>query len=787
MLTPNRRSALKLAAAGLAVPGVLPTVVRAETSSGPMADLTLWYRQPAVEWTEALPIGNGRLGAMVFGGVAQERLQLNEDTLWAGSPYQPAHTGAAASLGQVRDLIFAGKYTDADALIEKTMMGTPPRQMSYQTIGDLLLTTGVSSMNSGYRRQLDLDSAVTTTTYTQDGIHFTREAFVSVKDQVVVLRLSADRPKSQWLHASFTSPQKAQSRVDGTDLILDGANTGQQGIDGKLGFATHARFVVEGGQVSPGDREVLVHDADAITVLIAAATNFKHYDDISGDPAAIARAQVEAAARRPYADILADHIAGHQRLFRRVSLDLGRTEMADLPTDERIRNMKDAPDPGLAALYCQYARYLMISTSRPGTQAAGLQGIWNDKLNAPWGGKYTININTEMNYWPADPGNLAECVEPLVRLVEDIAVTGRVTAREHYGARGWVCHHNTDIWRATAPIDAAKYGTWPMGGAWLLQSLWDHYDYGQDEAFLARLYPLMTGACEFYLDALVKEPHHGWMVTCPSMSPEHTHPFGTMICAGPSIDTQILRDLFDRTVIAAGRLKRDPALAGRIKAMRAQLAPDQVGKAGQLQEWLDDWDMEAVDLHHRHVSHLYGLFPSYQINIHDTPAIAAAARKSLEIRGDQATGWGTAWRINLWARLAEGDHAHEILKFLLSAERTYPNMFDAHPPFQIDGNFGGANAVMEMLVQGWNGRVWLLPALPSAWPTGEVRGLRARGGIGVDLAWAGGKLTGATLTSVREQTIKLSCLGQTVDLHLTPGRALRLDGGLKPVAPPQGV
>ena len=783
MVHPTRRSALKLGAAGLAA----PAAIRASTAlaggeNPPPGDLTLWYKQPAVEWTEALPIGNGRLGAMVFGGVAQERLQLNEDTLWAGSPYQPAHTGAVASLGQVRDLIFAGKYTDADALIEKTMMGTPEKQMSYQTIGDLLLTTGVSSLNSGYRRQLDLDRAVSTTTYNQDGIQFTREAFASVKDQVIVVRLTADRARSLWLHASFASPQKADSRVDGTDLILDGVNTGQQGIDGKLGFTTRVRFVVEGGQVSPGDREVLIRDADAITVLIAAATNFRRYDDISGDPAAVVRAQIEAAARRSCADMLADHVAEHQRLFRRVSLDLGRSDNADLPTDDRIRNTKDAADPGLAALYCQYARYLMISTSRPGTQAAGLQGIWNDKLNAPWGGKYTININTEMNYWPADRGNLAECVEPLMALVEDIAVTGRVTAREHYGAKGWVCHHNTDIWRATAPIDAAKYGTWQMGGAWLLQSLWDHYDYGQDQAFLERLYPLMAGSCAFYLDALVKDPRHGWMVTCPSMSPEHTHPYGTMICAGPSIDTQILRDLFDRTAIAATRLKRDADLVGRVRAMRAKLAPDQIGKAGQLQEWLDDWDMEAVDLHHRHVSHLYALFPSYQINIHDTPVLAAAARKSLEIRGDQATGWGTAWRINLWARLNEGDHAHDILKFLLSAERTYPNMFDAHPPFQIDGNFGGANAIMEMLLQGWNGRIMALPALPSAWPDGHIAGLRARGGVGADLAWSGGKLRQLRLTSVRDQTVTVLCQGQSADIALSAGRPVTLDGALKIIA-----
>jgi alpha-L-fucosidase 2 len=371
-----------------------------------------------------------------------------------------------------------------------------------------------------------------------------------------------------------------------------------------------------------------------------------------------------------------------------------------------------------------------------------------------------------MNYWIADPGNLPECVEPLLAVVKDIAVTGQVTAKEQYGARGWVAHHNTDIWRATAPIDGAQYGTWPTGGAWLCVQLYDHYDYGRDARFLKELYPLMKGCVQFFLDTLVAHPKFGWMVTNPSMSPEHEHPFGTTLCAGPAMDTQILRDLFDRTAAAAAHLKTDASVANEVKAMRAKLAPDQIGKAGQLQEWLEDWDMEAPDIHHRHVSHLYGVFPSSQMNIYDTPKLTTAAKKSLEIRGDEATGWGTAWRINLWARLGEGDHAFKILKFLTGPERTYPNMFDAHPPFQIDGNFGGANGISEMLLQSYNGKVIVLPALPKTWPTGRITGLRARGGIGADLDWKDGKLATLRLTSTIDQTVSVLYGGKTVPMTL---------------------
>lgn len=763
----SRRTALKLSAAFLATINASNAAIASRTKPN---DLTLWYDHPASTWTEALPIGNGRLGAMVFGGGLTEQLQLNETTLWAGSPYQPAHKGAANHLAEVRKLLFDGKYLEAEALINKEMMATPPRQLSYQTIGSMFFGDDNAGPALEYRRSLDLDTAVARVEFKRDRANHLREYFATAVDNVIVLRLTTDQQDGVSFSISFTSPQKTQVVLDGDDIILRGTNTAQQGIAGKLNFDARVRVIADGGTLTKGSSNLTLKAAKSATILIAAATNFKSYDDISGDPEALAKAAIEKAAKKPYELLLRDHIADYQKLFHRVGLDLGRTSTADLPTDKRIQQAALEADPALAVLYYQFARYLMISTSRPGTQAAGLQGVWNEKLNAPWGGKYTININTEMNYWVAETGNLAECVGPLLSLVKDISVTGAVTAKEQYGARGWVCHHNTDIWRATGPIDAAKYGTWPMGGAWLCVQLYDHYEFGQDTAFLKELYPLMKGASQFFLDTLVAHPKFGWMVTSPSMSPEHTHPYGTMLVAGPSMDTQILRDLFDKTAEAAAALKTDAAFAAEVKTMRGKLAPDQIGKAGQLQEWLEDWDMEAPDMHHRHVSHLYGVFPSGQMNIYDTPKLTDAAKKSLEIRGDEATGWGTAWRLNLWARLGQGDHAFNILKFLTGPERTYPDMFDAHPPFQIDGNFGGANGIGEMLLQSYKGKVIALPALPSVWPTGKVNGLRARGGLEASLSWKNGKLERLILKPAIDHNFDLHYSGETLPVMLKRGK-----------------
>jgi alpha-L-fucosidase 2 len=594
---------------------------------------------------------------------------------------------------------------------------------------------------------------------------------------VIAVRLTADKARSVSLDLSFSSPLNSRpaARVEGVDtLLLAGTGEAQNGVEAALKFECRVRVLNRGGTVAAEGASLVVRGADEVLLLIASATSYRRFDDVGGDPVAINRAVVEAASARPWPDLLARHQADHRKLFRRVAVDFGTTSAALAPTDERIKASPTTDDPALAALYYQYGRYLLIACSRPGGQPANLQGLWNDKTAPPWGSKYTININTEMNYWPAEPTSLAECVAPLVEMVRDLSVTGARTAQAMYGARGWVTHHNTDLWRATAPIDNVKAGVWPTGGAWLCKHLWDHYDYGRDRAYLADVYPLMRGAALFFLDTLVRDPKTGKAVTSPSSSPENDHGHGGSLAAGPTMDQAIIRDLFSNCIAAAAILGTDATLAALLTAARDRLAPYKIGKDGQLQEWQDDWDADAKEIHHRHVSHLYGLFPSDQISIDKTPALAAAARKSLETRGDLSTGWAIAWRLNLWARLGEGDHAHGILGLLLGPERTYPNMFDAHPPFQIDGNFGGTSGMTEMILQSRNGEILLLPALPSAWPTGRLAGLRARGAVGVDVTWTRGRLESAVFTATADGRHHVRYAGSAIDLDLKAGQRARL-------------
>ncbi|HVK04145.1 MAG TPA: glycoside hydrolase family 95 protein, partial [Armatimonadaceae bacterium] len=642
--------------------------VDAEAQTGPGAQapgpLTLWYRQPATRFEEALPLGNGRLGAMVYGGVAQERLSLNEDTLWAGGPYDPVSPEAKDALPEVRRLVFAGEYEAAQKLAGEKLMARPLRQMMYLPVGSLLLDVPGDGEATDYRRALDLGSAVSTVRYVRGGVRHTRECFATAADGVIALRLSADRPGQVAFAASLTSPLPgAKAATVGTDAIsLSGRGAEARGVPGALRFEARLRVATTGGTVTAGaDGTLTVTGADSAVLLLAVATSHRGYDDVSGDPARRNDDVLARASGKGYDALRAGHVADYRRLFDRVSLHLGTTDAARLPTDERVRESARLDDPALAALYFQYGRYLLISSSRPGSQPANLQGVWNESPTPPWDSKYTININTEMNYWPAETTNLAECHEPLFRMVEEVAKTGARTAKAMYGAGGWVVHHNTDLWRASAPIDGPFWGLWPTGGAWLCRHLWEHYRFNPDRAFLERAYPLMKGACRFFLDTLVEEPETKHLVTCPSISPENAHHPGVSICAGPAMDSQILRDLFADTAGAARLLGRDADFRAELAAARDRLPPDRVGAQGQLREWREDWDAGAPERQHRHISHLYALFPSEQIDPRTTPALADAARVSLNARGDVTTGWAIAWRINCWARLGDGERTHRII------------------------------------------------------------------------------------------------------------------------------
>lgn len=715
---------------------------------------------------------------MVFGGVLRERLQLNEDTLWGGGPYDPSSEEAFEALPEVRRLIFAGKYEEAHELADRSMMGKPRFGMPYQTVGDLVLESVGLGPTTDYRRSLTLDDALVRVRFVFEGVQYTREAFASAVEQVILLRLTASEPGKIGFDVSLSTPHEATVAIESEHaLVMRGRNESLHGVQAALSFCAGVSALSSGGRVTGGADALSIRGADEVLLLVTAATSYRRYDDVSGDPIAVVRGRLQKAEGKGYDALLREHLEDYRELFGRVSIDLGGEELDDTSTSERVRQSPSREDPRLAALYLQYARYLMIACSRPGSQPANLQGLWNDSLDPPWGSKYTININTEMNYWPVQPLNLSECVEPLVRMLKDMAQTGARTARVNYGARrGWVAHHNTDLWRCTAPVDGAKWGLWPTGGAWLCMHLWEHYLYNRDENYLGEVYPVLKGACEFFLETLVEDEKTGFLVTCPSLSPENVHPEGVSLCAGPAMDQQILRDLFDHTREAASVLGLDPDFREKLLAARGRLAPDRIGAEGQLQEWLEDWDARAPEPHHRHVSHLYALFPSDQIHPARTPELAAAAKKSLEARGDFTTGWGIGWRINLWARLGDGERAHRALKLLLGPERSYPNLFDAHPPFQIDGNFGGASGICQMLLQCYGDTIHLLPALPAAWRRGSIRGLRARGGFDVEISWLDGVLRHARL--VARPGVPVTVRYGSDSIGFDPERHQELDLGL---------
>lgn len=735
------------------------------------ADLVLKYDQPAQTWTEALPVGNGRLGAMVFGTVSRERIQFNEETLWTGEPHDYSHPGASEYLDTIRQLLFKGKPREAEKVAMEHFMSVPLGQKVYQPFGDIFIDFPGHDKYTDYERKLDIRQALSQTKYKMNGITFTREVFASEPDQMIVVRLTSDKLKTLSFRLTMTSPhENYKITTQGSQQTLavavkDGALRGL------------ARMKVEtDGKIDDSDQSLNISGAGFATIYLSAATNFVNYKDVSGDPSGRVDDYFTKIKGKSYKQIRKAHIADYQSLFNRFNIGFGSNGRNSLPMDQRLRMFNKSPDdPGLIALYVQYGRYLMISSSRTGTMPANLQGIWNQDMKPAWDSKYTTNINAEMNYWPAELTNLSDCHGPLFRLIEECAQTGKVTAKVHYNADGWILHHNTDIWRGTAPINHSNHGIWVGGSGWLCTHMWEHFLFTQDTVFLRnRAWPVMKDAALFYSQFLITDPKTGWLISTPSNSPE----IGGLV-AGPTMDHQIIRSLFKACVEASGILNQDKIFAAQLKALISRIAPNQVGKYGQLQEWLEDRD--DPNEHHRHVSHLWGVHPGNDITWEKSPDLMKAARQSLIYRGDDGTGWSLAWKINFWARFLDGDHAYELIKLLFRVKDkdngsggTYINLFDAHPPFQIDGNFGAPAGIIELLIQSHQGFIDILPALPKALAEGSINGVCARGGFELNMIWRGGNITSLSVISKAGKICRIRYHNSIVEFPTSAGKVYTL-------------